>query len=617
MAKRKHGVFGYIIRFIGVILTVAVMTATCMIPSRVRAKADPMSDFIDYTYDVLLGKQPESEEFGFWYHNLKDGNTTAVGMIDMLASSEEFTSKGYSSEETITLLNQTMTGHEPGPEEIEKYGFYMDHGVSARRFLSDAAGSEEFAALCQKYDVTPGTVDELEDRDRDPELTVFVSDLFTEMYGRTANPAEYNVWTKYFREGKELAPTLEKIIYTPEYSSRNLTTDETIASLCHLMLGRDATSDEMGKYHQAMDDGMSISYVAKLISEDQSFSGRCGSLGLTPGQVTLTQPRDTNYEMTAFLNRLYTKFSGKKPTGEEMNAYVLQTSKDPSGVRTVISDMLLNEENQDLFASDDEFLSTVFEVFYGHEPEQEKITSYKIALSHGVTREHVLSVILKDPAFDAKMSEYGIDTHVEQEEPKKVVALTFDDGPYSPVTMRILDTLEQYGAHATFFVTGDRVNRYRDSIVRATNLDCQIGDHTWNHTTLTRISGDAVHKQIWDTADAIYNLIGVYPKVMRPVGGSYNATVSANVGMPMILWSIDTNDWKYKDSNHVINEVLTYVKDGDIVLMHDLYETTADAVETIVPALVDAGYTLVTISELAEYKKVQMENGKAYFSMRG
>ena len=83
----------------------------------------------------------------------------------------------------------------------------------------------------------------------------------------------------------------------------------------------------------------------------------------------------------------------------------------------------------------------------------------------------------------------------------------------------------------------------------------------------------------------------------------------------MIIWSIDTNDWKYRDSNHVINEVLNNVRDGDIVLMHDLYETTATAVETIVPALVDAGYTLVTISELAEYKNIQMQDGKAYFSM--
>ena len=86
---------------------------------------------------------------------------------------------------------------------------------------------------------------------------------------------------------------------------------------------------------------------------------------------------------------------------------------------------------------------------------------------------------------------------------------------------------------------------------------------------------------------------------------------------PPFVRSLTYFTWEYKDSQHVINEVLNYVKDGDIVLMHDLYESTATAVETIVPALIEAGYTLVTVSELAEYKKVQMENGKAYFSMRG
>jgi peptidoglycan/xylan/chitin deacetylase (PgdA/CDA1 family) len=183
--------------------------------------------------------------------------------------------------------------------------------------------------------------------------------------------------------------------------------------------------------------------------------------------------------------------------------------------------------------------------------------------------------------------------------------------------MRILDALEPYGAHATFFVVGNRVGNYSECVIRATNLNCEIADHTWNHTTLTKISGDAVHSQIWDCAETVYNLTGVCPRVMRPVGGSYNSTVSQNVGMPMIIWSVDTNDWKYRDSDHVINEILNNVRDGDIILMHDLYETTATAIETVVPALIEAGYTLVTVSELAEYKGIDMENGKAYFSMRG
>ena len=538
-------------------------------------------------------------------------------MIEMLSESEEFSEKNYSPEQKLTLLTKVMTGKELAEAEKERYISYLDNGVSLRRFISDVSKSPEFASVCAQYKITPGTVDDLEPRDLNPELAVFIGELFTEMYGRSPSAKELNVWTQYFREGKQVAPTLQQIIVSSDYSSRGVSDDQTITSLCHLMLGRDATAEEMGKYHEVMGNGVSVDYVARMIASDPAFSTRCTDLGIVPGEINLTQPRDTNYEMTSFLNHLYSRLSGKAPAGEELNNFVWRLSEDPSSIRSVIWDVLSTPESREILASDDDFLNAVFEVFYGHEPEQEKITSYKIALSHGITRERVLISIANDPAFDAKMSEYGLDTHIEKEVPKKVVALTFDDGPYTDVTMRILDTLEPYGAHATFFVTGDRVNRYKDCIIRATNMGCEVGNHTWNHTTLTRISGDAVHKQIWDTCDAIYALTGTYPKVMRPVGGSYNTTVSENVGLPMILWSIDTNDWKYRDSQHVIDEVLNNVRDGDIILMHDLYDTTATAVETIVPALIDSGYTLVTISELAEYKNVQLENGKPYFSMRG
>jgi len=617
MSRHKHGVFGYIIRTIGVLLTVSVLAGTCMVPSKVRAQKDLTVDFIEYAFHTLLGKDPEGEQYGFWYRNIKDGNTTAAGMIEMLSESEEFSKKNYSADQELTLLTKVMTGKELASAEKERYLSYMESGVSLRRFISDVSKTPDFAAVCAQYKITPGTVDDLESRDHNPELTIFIGQLFTEMYGRSPSAKEANVWTQFFREGKAVAPTLQQIIVSSDYTSRGVSDDQTITSLCHLMLDRDATAEEMGKYHEVMENGVSIDYVAQMIASDPSFASRCADLDIVPGEINLTQARDLNYEMTSFLNRLYSRLSGKAPTGEELNDYVWRTSEYPSSIRSVIWDILSTPESREILASDDDFLNTVFEVFYGHEPEQEKITSYKIALSHGITRERVLSSILDDPAFDAKMGEYGLDTHVEKEVPKKIVALTFDDGPYTDVTMRILDTLEPYGAHATFFVTGDRVNRYKDCIIRATNMGCEVGNHTWNHTTLTKISGDAVHKQIWDTCDAIYALTGSYPKVMRPVGGSYNATVSENVGLPMILWSIDTNDWKYRDSQHVINEVLNNVRDGDIILMHDLYETTATAVETIVPALIDSGYTLVTISELAEYKKVQMENGKPYFSMRG
>ena len=607
----------FVLRFICLLMTMAVFFATCLIPSKTRAKEDLTADFVDYTYETLLHKEADGERFSYWYWNLKQWNTTAVGMIDMLTQSYEFDHQEYTPEQTIDVLSQMMTGQPADAATKEKYLYYMDCGISLRRYLADTAVTPEFQQICAQYEIEPGTITDLDSRDQNPETTKFVKVLFEEMYGKTPVTEEYNIWCSYFSGGKELAPTLLDILRSSEFTSRCLSDDATIDALSSVMLGRTADPSEKETYLGLLDSGMSMTYVASQIASDPNYVSNCSAFGIQPGAVTLTEARDKNPELTSFLTRLYTQFAGKRPSAEDLNSYVKSTVEDSGKTRDAIVEMLSDPENMTLFATDDEFLNAVFEVCYGQAPAPEKIEAYKIGLKNGVTRERILESILNDPAFDAKMSEYGIDTHVEKNVPEKIVALTFDDGPYTDVTMRILDALEPYGAHATFFVVGNRVNNYRDCIIRAVNLGCQIGDHTWNHSTLTRLSADGVSSQINDCADAVYNLTGIRPVVMRPVGGSYNSTVSANVGMPMIIWSIDTNDWKYKDSNHVINEVLNNVRDGDIVLMHDLYETTATAVETIVPALIEAGFTLVTIDELAEYKNVQMEDGKAYFSIRG
>ncbi len=181
---------------------------------------------------------------------------------------------------------------------------------------------------------------------------------------------------------------------------------------------------------------------------------------------------------------------------------------------------------------------------------------------------------------------------------QKMVALTYDDGP-SKYTSTILDILEQYNSVATFFVVGENVSNYSSSVLRAYNMGCQIGNHTYGHPNLTKLDTAGIQSQISATNTAVQNVIGVAPTIMRPPGGNYNATVKSAVGMPLILWSIDTLDWKTKNATSTINAVLNNVKDGDIVLMHDLYEATATASRTIIPSLINSGYQLVTIEEMA------------------
>lgn len=199
---------------------------------------------------------------------------------------------------------------------------------------------------------------------------------------------------------------------------------------------------------------------------------------------------------------------------------------------------------------------------------------------------------------------------------KPMVALTFDDGPYGPVTNRILAKLEENGGRATFFVVGNRVKTYASSVQRAVKDGCQIGNHTYDHKNpLTKLTTVQIQKQIHDTDVAVAYYAGSAPVIARPVGGAVNDTVKAAAGKPLINWSIDTLDWKSKNAASVQSKVLDHVKDGDIILMHDLYKSTADACDVIIPELTKRGYQLVTVSELAAAKGVALKNGKLYTSM--
>jgi peptidoglycan/xylan/chitin deacetylase (PgdA/CDA1 family) len=198
---------------------------------------------------------------------------------------------------------------------------------------------------------------------------------------------------------------------------------------------------------------------------------------------------------------------------------------------------------------------------------------------------------------------------------KKMVALTFDDGP-SQYTTGILDTLEKYNARATFFEVGSRVSLYSDTVSRIDEMGCELGNHSYDHARLGSASVSKIKSESGQTDKKIKAITGKTPTLFRPPYGSIGTNLKKTVNKPFILWSIDTEDWKSRNANSVYNKVIGHVSDGDIILMHDLYSSTEAAVERIVPKLIEQGYQLVTVSELAEYRNVTLENGKSYSSMK-
>lgn len=188
---------------------------------------------------------------------------------------------------------------------------------------------------------------------------------------------------------------------------------------------------------------------------------------------------------------------------------------------------------------------------------------------------------------------------------RPMIALTFDDGPRTSVTSRILDSLQQNGGRATFFMVGTNVDANAGVIRRMTEQGCEVANHTYDHKYLTRIGADGILSQVGSANQKIASVCGVSPVLMRPPGGyvdSASLSVLGSMGMPAIMWSIDTRDWQHRNAQKTIDTVLSQVKDGDIILMHDIYEPTAVAAEALIPELTARGYQLVTVSELASFR---------------
>lgn len=205
---------------------------------------------------------------------------------------------------------------------------------------------------------------------------------------------------------------------------------------------------------------------------------------------------------------------------------------------------------------------------------------------------------------------------------KRMVALTFDDGPVAGVTDKILDILEKYNVRATFFVIGVRLRKPEAValVQRAVSLGCEIGNHTWEHKEMTKLTVNEMRKAIVDTNDIVFENTGFAVQLLRPPGGSMGwevTRIAKEQNMAVVKWSQSGNVHEQdpeKIAENVQKQIVNgkELEDGDIILLHDTKERMIPAVELIVPQLLEKGYQLVTVSELLNLSEEGFVIGKTY-----
>ena len=192
------------------------------------------------------------------------------------------------------------------------------------------------------------------------------------------------------------------------------------------------------------------------------------------------------------------------------------------------------------------------------------------------------------------------------------VALTFDDGPKAETTSILLDGLSQRGIHATFFIIGENVEGNEDLLLRMDREGHQIGLHTFHHRSLAGVNGADFYAEVGKLRDTLSGLLGREDFMLRPPYGMITPANRARAGAPIILWSVDPEDWRDRNSDRQTAAILDYVTDGSIILLHDIYGASVETALRVADELMAKGYKFVTVEELFAVRGITPENGVEY-----
>lgn len=194
---------------------------------------------------------------------------------------------------------------------------------------------------------------------------------------------------------------------------------------------------------------------------------------------------------------------------------------------------------------------------------------------------------------------------------KRLIAITFDDGP-GPYTDRLVDILKNNKVNATFFMLGNNLEKYRSTVLNVYNSGNEIGYHSYAHTNFKRQDIDTIVAEFNTSNEILKSITGSTFSLVRPPYGAINSEIKEALDVSFILWNVDTEDWRNKDIDYLLNYTLENIQEGYIVLFHDIHATSVDAIEKILSYLYVEGYQVVTVSKLAESFNTPLELHKAY-----
>lgn len=209
-------------------------------------------------------------------------------------------------------------------------------------------------------------------------------------------------------------------------------------------------------------------------------------------------------------------------------------------------------------------------------------------------------------------SETSEDTNLNGNDEMKMIALSFDDGPSKTNTLELLKILEDNDCTATFFMVGYLAEKYPEIVYSVYEAGHGIGNHSYDHSNFTTLTPEDMINNFQNTEQIIYDIINVYPTFFRPPGGNINDIVKTSITSPIALWSIDSNDWRKITDEEVVDNIISNLVDGRIILMHDTQARTVEICKYLIPEIKSLGYEIVSMEELFKAYSIDLKDGVVY-----
>ncbi len=373
----------------------------------VKSAEGKIESFVERLYTKLLGRASDATGKANHVKNLKNGKTAAEVSKSFVLGTE-LAGKKLSNEEFVKRMYSTFLNRTPSAKEVTRWATTLDNGCSYAYVFSKFVASAEFKKLCSDYGITPGTYTVTESRDKNENITAFVSRMYTTLLGRSYDVTGLNNNTAILIKSGTAADVGKKFVLGTELANKKLSNSEFVKRMYQTFLNRTPSSGEITRWATTLDNGCSYGYILKKFVASTEFKNLCAKYGINAGTYTTTENRDHNENITAFVSRMYTKALGRKYDIKGLNSNTGRLIKGEMTAAEVAEYFILSAEFENRKLTDEQFVTTLYSALFNRNPDATGKAKWLAKLKAGTSRKEVLKGFTSATEFKNLVKSFGL-----------------------------------------------------------------------------------------------------------------------------------------------------------------------------------------------------------------